>query len=69
MEPGFNSPGVRVKCPHCHEEIDMGLFGAGKTPRSPSEIRAGQSAARIADANASTRPKTVTVQELKNRGK
>jgi hypothetical protein len=45
----------------------MGLFSAGQAPRSAAEIKADQSAAKIADANASTRPNTVTVKEVQNR--
>jgi hypothetical protein len=45
----------------------MGLFSAGKTPRSPAQIKTDQRAAKIADANASTRPNTITVQELQGR--
>jgi hypothetical protein len=45
----------------------MGLFSAGTTPRSAQQIKADQSAAKIADANQSTRPNTVTVKELQRR--
>lgn len=54
-----------MKCPHCGEEIDMGLFGPGTTPRNAAEIEAAQKRARLDDVNASTRPNTVTVDELK----
>jgi hypothetical protein len=46
--------------------VDCGLFGPGTTPRSTAEIEAAQRRARLDDANASTRPNSVTVSELKN---
>lgn len=60
-----------MKCPHCQEEIDMGLFTRDRnesvTNRSASEVRAGQTRAKLDDANQSTRPNTVTVSEVRAR--
>lgn len=54
-----------VKCPHCNEEIDVNLFGAGPEPRTASDIQAAQSRAKLDDANASTRPNTRTLDEIR----
>jgi hypothetical protein len=45
----------------------MGLFSAGQAPRDAQQIKADQSRAKLDDANQSTRPNTVTVQELQRR--
>jgi hypothetical protein len=62
-----------MQCPHCKEEIDVGLFARDRnesvTNRSATEVKAGQRRARLDDANQSTRPNTVTVRELQQRGR
>jgi hypothetical protein len=62
-----------MQCPHCKEEIDVGLFTRDRnesvTNRSATEVKAGQRRARLDDANQSTRPNTVTVSELQKRGR
>jgi uncharacterized protein YhfF len=42
---------------------------ASVTNRSATEVKAGQRRARLDDANQSTRPNTVTVRELQQRGR
>lgn len=59
------------RCPTCHQEVPVSLFTPSRnesiTNRTAVEIRAGQSRARLDDANTSTRPNTVTVRELQQR--
>lgn len=66
--PHLKQGGNRMKCPHCGEEIDMSLFGPGEVTRTAADIEADQRRARLDDANASTRPNTVTMDELKKGG-
>lgn len=42
----------------------MGLFGAGPEPRNAEDIQREQTRAKLDDANASTRPNTLTVDEI-----
>lgn len=44
--------------------METGKFGAGIERRSAADIKAGQSRAKLDDANASTRPTEVTLAEL-----
>ena len=46
----------------------MSLFGPGEVTRTAADIEADQRRARLDDANASTRPNTVTMDELKKGG-
>lgn len=66
--PHLQQGGSWMKCPHCGEEIDMSLFGPGEVTRTVADIQADQRRARLDDANASTRPNTVTMDELKKGG-
>lgn len=63
---GFNSRAGSVKCPHCNEEIDMGLFGAGPEVRSTDDVRGAQLKAEIEDLKKQGRG-AVTVDALKAR--
>lgn len=63
---GFESRPVHVKCPHCNEEIDMGLFGAGPESRSTADVRGAQLEAEIEDLSKQGRG-AVTVDALKAR--
>lgn len=43
----------------------MNLFGAGPEPRTASDIQDAQRRAKLDDANQSTRPNTLTVDEIR----